>query len=183
MVRIAAIETARLRMRPYVESDVDALHRLWTDADVRRYLWDDKVIDRATADETMRGSMQSTAEQGFGHWAVCSPGSDALIGFCGLKSMDESADVELLYGFLPAYWRRGLATEAAHAMLRFAFEEHGKPRVYAITDTPNLASAAVMQRLGMQFEKRYDYNGLDSVRYVILREAFVPGTAPYTLRA
>jgi RimJ/RimL family protein N-acetyltransferase len=179
MGRIAAIETARLRLRPYVEGDLDALHRLWTDADVRRYLWDDKTIDRATAEETMRDSMRSTDEQGFGHWAACPPDSDALIGFCGLKSMDEPGEVELLYGFLPAYWKRGLATEAGHAMLRFAFERHGKPRVYAITDTPNVASAAVMQRLGMQFEKRWDYNGLDSVRYVITRQQFVPGDGHY----
>ena len=46
MRRIAAIDTARLRLRPYRASDLDALHRLWTDAGVRRYLWDDRVIER-----------------------------------------------------------------------------------------------------------------------------------------
>jgi ribosomal-protein-alanine N-acetyltransferase len=175
MHRVAAIDTARLRLRPYRDSDVDALHRLWTDPDVRRYLWDDKVIAHDVAAETMRASMTSTAQHGFGHWAVCLSGHDELIGFCGLKFLDDIPEVELLYGLAPAYWHRGLATEAAHAMLRFGFETIGLTRIYAITDTPNTASAAVMQRLGMQFEKRFEHNGLDSVRYVITREQFHSG--------
>lgn len=183
MHRVTAIDTARLRMRPYRDSDAGALHRLWTDPDVRRYLWDDKVISAELASGTMRASIACTEEHGFGHWAVCEPGRDELIGFCGLKFMDDGPEVELLYGLYPAYWHRGLATEAGHAMLRFGFEGFGFARIYAITDTPNLASAAVMQRLGMQFEKRWEYNGLDSVRYFITRDEFHPSGAAYTVHS
>lgn len=182
MRRVTAIDTSRLRLRPYRDSDLDALHRLWTDPDVRRYLWDDKVIDRQLADETMRASIACTAEHGFGHWAVCRAGEDVLIGFCGAKFMDDTREVELLYGLAPAYWKRGLATEAARAMVRFGFEEMGFARLYAITDAPNTASAAVMQRLGMTFEKRFEHHGLDSVRYVITREEFRPGDATYRVQ-
>jgi len=176
MRRAVGIDTARLRLRPYRERDLDALHALWTDPDVRRYLWDDTLIDRAVAESTMRTSMASTAEHGFGHWAVCPAGADALIGFCGLMFIDDTRDVELLYGLAPQHWHQGLATEAASAMLRFGFEEYGFERVYAITDYPNTASAAVMRRLGMQFEKRFLHHELDSVRYLIAREAFRVGT-------
>jgi RimJ/RimL family protein N-acetyltransferase/putative intracellular protease/amidase len=176
------IDTARLRLRPYRESDLDALHALWTDPDVRRYLWDDKLIERDVSERTMRGSMASTAEHGFGHWAVCPAGRDELIGFCGLMYIGDTRDVELLYGLLPAHWKQGLATEAAAAMLRFGFEDHGLERIYAITDAPNLASAAVMQRLGMQFEKRFLHHGLDSVRHVLERTAFRPGGGRYDVR-
>lgn len=172
MRRIVAIETARLRVRPYRESDLDPLHRLWTDPDVRRYLWDDKVITREVAADTMHASMASTAQHGFGHWAVCPAGGDELLGFCGLRLIDETPDVELLYGLAPAHWHRGLASEAGRALLRFGFESIRLPRVYAITDTPNTASAAVMQRLGMQFEKRFEHHGLDTVRYVMARAQF-----------
>jgi ribosomal-protein-alanine N-acetyltransferase len=182
MRRVTAIDTARLRLRPYRNSDLDALHRLWTDPDVRRYLWDDKVIDRQLAGETMQASITCTAEHGFGHWAVSAAGADALIGFCGLKFMDDTTEVELLYGFAPAYWGRGLASEAGHAMLRFGFEEIGCARIYAITDAPNTASAAVMRRLGMTFEKRFEHHGLDSVRYVMMREEFLPGDAKYSVQ-
>ena len=169
---VTAIETARLRLRPYRESDLDALHALWTDPDVRRYLWDDTVITRARAAETMQASLACTAQHGFGHWAVCPAGGDVVIGFCGLRFIDETPEVELLYGLAPAYWGRGLATEAACAMLRHAFETLGRSRVYAITDVPNSRSVAVMQRVGMEFDARFWHHGLDSVRYVITREAF-----------
>jgi ribosomal-protein-alanine N-acetyltransferase len=181
MRRAVAIDTTRLRLRPYRDGDLDALHRLWTDPDVRRYLWDDKIIERQLAEETMRASIACTAQHGFGHWAVCPAGEDVLIGFCGLKFIDDTPEVELLYGLAPAYWRRGLATEAGRAMLRYGFEELGFARVYAITDAPNTASAAVMRRLEMTFEKRFVHHGLDSVRYVITRQEFQPRDAVYNV--
>lgn len=165
--RLAAIDTARVSMRPYAETDLDALHRVWTDADVRRYLWDDRIISREAAEEAMRASMASTAEHGFGHWALRRRDEPTLIGFCGLKSTDEPGEVELMYGLLPAHWGAGLITEAAAAWLHAGFRHLGLPRIWALTDTPNERSAAVMRRLGMRFVARAPHNGLDAVRYVI----------------
>mgnify|MGYP003694041961 CR=1 FL=1 len=183
MRRVVAIDTARLTAATVSpQRSRRALHRLWTDPDVRRYLWDDQVIDRQLAEATMQASIDCTADHGFGHWAVCPSGSDTLIGFCGAKFMEDTTEVELLYGLAPAYWKQGLATEAAHAMLRFGFEELNFARMYAITDAPNSASMAVMQRLGMRFEKRYVLHGLDSVRYVIARADYRPAAGPYALR-
>jgi RimJ/RimL family protein N-acetyltransferase len=174
VARTAAILTARLRLRPYRDDDVDALWRMWTDPDVRRYLWDDKVISRATAEETMRESIASTAANGFGHWALTWRDSEELIGFCGLRRREEApGEVELIYGLQPALWGRGLIAEAARAWLRFAFERLQRPRVWALTDAPNARSQAVMRRLGMQFDQRLLHNGLDSVRYVIRRDGYV----------
>lgn len=178
MRRVASIDTARLRLRPYRESDLDALHALWTDPQVRRYLWDDRVIERALAADVMRASIVGTAAEGFGHWAVCPAGGDALIGFCGFRRLDDGPEVELLYGLAPAHWRRGLATEAARAMLRFGFEHVGFARVFALTDAPNTASVAVMQRLGMSFECRFIHHGLDTVQYSMRREAFTVPDEP-----
>jgi ribosomal-protein-alanine N-acetyltransferase len=185
MARTAALLTARLRQRPYREDDLDRLWRLWTDPDVRRYLWDDQVIPRDTAAATMRDSMTSTAAHGFGHWAVTwRDGEDALIGFCGLRRREEApGEVELIYGLEPALWGCGLIAEAARAWLRFGFETLGRTRIWALTDAPNARSEAVMRRLGMRFEQRLLHNGLDSVRYVIDRDEFVVAAEPYEVLA
>ncbi len=167
MARLIAIETARLRMRPYVEADLEALHRLWTDAQVRRFLWDDTVIARGAAAEAMRASIACTQAHGFGHWALARRDAAALIGFCGLKHMAEPSEVELMYGLLPAHWGAGLITEAAAAWIHVAFTRLALPRVWALTDAPNTRSEAVMRRLGMRFVERAPYHGLDCVRYVI----------------
>jgi len=166
----APLLTARLSMRPYRTDDLDGLHALWTDPQVRRYLWDDKVIDRATAAAAMQESIACTAEHGFGHWAVCQRDADGLIGFCGLRLMDGGPEVELLYGLYPAHWGRGLITEGATAWLTRGFTEHACARIWALTDAPNARSEAVMQRLGMRFVERGPHHGLDSVRYVMTPE-------------
>lgn len=181
MVRTAALRTARLHQRPYREADADHLWRLWTDPEVRRYLWDDRVIDRETAAATMRDSIACTNAHGFGHWAVTwRDGAEALIGFCGLRWREEApAEVELVYGLQPALWGRGLITEAARAWLRYGFEVLGRSHIWALTDAPNARSEAVMRRLGMRFDRRLMHNGLDSVRYVIGRDELTPGDEPY----
>ena len=182
MARTAAILSARLRQRPYREDDLDAVWRLWTDADVRRHLWDDAVISRDTAAEAMRASMASTAARDFGHWAVTwRDGDDALIGFCGLRPREDAPDeVELLYGLYPLFWHRGLAAEASRAWFRYGFEALGFPRIWALTDAPNTRSEAVMHRLGMRFDQRVaQATGIEAVRYVIDRDAFIPANEPY----
>lgn len=163
------IDTARLHLRPYRQTDLDALHRLWTDADVRRHLWDDVAIDRSTAAQAMQASIASTAERGWGHWAVCPGGADDLIGFCGFRELDDGPEIELLYGLAPAHWHRGLATEAARAMLDRGFARHGFARVFAVTDTANAASRAVIARLAMELECHLGEAHRPMERYVISR--------------
>ena len=182
MRRTVCIETARLRLRPYRDDDVDALHRLWTVPAVRRYLWDDEVIERATAAAAVRASIACADAHGFGQWAMRPLASDDVIGFCGFRWLDGSADVELLYGLAPALWGRGLVAEAARAVLRFGFEEIGFARVLAISDADNHASIAVMRRLGMTLENRFAHAGREHARSVLAREAFRPHEEPYVMR-
>lgn len=170
-------------MRPYRADDLDALHALWTDADVRRWLWDDQVIDRATAAAAMQESIDCTAAHGFGHWAVSLTGDERLIGFCGLRRMDGGPELELMYGLLPQYWGRGLITEGAAAWLTVGFEQLQRAQLWALTDAPNQRSVAVMQRLGMRFSERVQQdNGLEAVRYVISREEWINVRAAPVLR-
>lgn len=172
MEGVQRITTGRLVMRPYREEDLEPLWRLWTDPDVRRFLWDDRVIERGEAEDAMRDGLALAAEHGLGHWAVTLRDDPALIGFCGLRFLDAPPEVELLYGLAPAYWGRGLATEAARAWLERGFAQHGLARIWALTDYGNIRSEQVMQRLGMQFDARIDHHGLDTIRYVLTRDAF-----------
>ena len=142
--------TARLRLDPVREPDLESLHALWTEPSVRRYLWDDVIIPREKAEETLRKSLASFARDGFGLWALRLIGDQDLIGFAGLRRIAElPLEVELLYGLHPRFWGRGLATEAAAALLERGFVRHGLERVWARADAPNAASFRVMKRLGM----------------------------------
>jgi RimJ/RimL family protein N-acetyltransferase len=161
---------------------VDDLHRLWSLAEVRRYLWDDQPVSRARAEETVAAAIRSFTEHGYGQWVVFPRAGAEVIGFCGLSPCDSAAEAELLYGLAPTVWRRGFATEAAHAMLRLAFEEHGLGRVIAVCDRPNAASIRVMERLGMCFEETVALPLGEGVRYALGRADFRARGGVHVLR-
>jgi ribosomal-protein-alanine N-acetyltransferase len=168
------LTTQRLRLRPIDVDDIDALHVFWTNPDVRRYLWDDKIIPREFVEEIVDRSQRSFAAHSYGFWAVelVDPATEGLIGFCGYRLFEDGEQVELLYGILPEFWGKGLGPEAGHEVLRRGFEHCGIDRVIAATDTPNQRSVRVLQRLGMTFDCRREFHGLDTVFYSMARDEF-----------
>ncbi len=171
-MRPLGIETARLRLRPFTLDDVDNLHRLWAEPGVRKFLWDDEVISRERVESAIQTSSALFSTRGFGLWAVLPLTEEALIGFCGFWFFHEPPRLELLYGISPAHWNKGLATEAATAMMNYGFQELSFNRIEASTDADNQASTRVMERAGMNFWKRELTNGLDTIYYAISRETF-----------
>ncbi len=166
------IETARLKLRPLAPEDLDSIHRIWTDPEVRRYLWDGKDISREVAADVMSRIAACFEGRRLGLWAVIDKQRDELIGFCGFWRFDGRPDLELAYGLSPARWGEGLAAEAARAAIRYGFEEAGLDRIAASADTPNAASLRVMRKAGMRYEKREIREGRDTTYYAISREDF-----------
>jgi len=156
-------------------ANLDALHDLWTDARVRRYLWDGETISRRRARAAIEASIESFARHGFGLWVTRERTGEAPIGFCGLLPSDEAPEVEVSYGISPPFWGRGLATEAALAVLRYGFETVGLQRIVASVDAPNVASPRVLEKAGMRYETR---EGQDLTYYAISRDDFPALAAP-----
>ncbi len=170
-------------MRPFAIGDVDDLHRIWSDPGVRRYLWDDQIIPRETAVAVVEDSIGNFVNHGFGFWCLYFKDGPDLLGFCGLRYFNDpraaGREVEILYGLVEGYWGKGLATEAAKAVLRYGFEESGLDRIYAGADPPNAASFRVMEKLGMKFDRRTVINELEAAYYVMRREDFRPEVSTY----
>jgi RimJ/RimL family protein N-acetyltransferase len=123
--------------------------------------------------EQITASARSFEERGFGHFAfwpsASPPEPDGLVGFAGLRGFGEQGDVELLYAIRPAHGGRGLATEAAGAVVRFGFEKAGLPEILAGADPPNAASFRVMARLGMSFLREVTIAGRPGRYYRLAR--------------
>lgn len=143
------LQTERLTLRPLDDADVAALVRHWGDAEVRRYLWDDKPVTDEMVSAVVTTSNRDFRDAGYGIWAVCFKGEGALLGMCGLRKVQGQPHVEILFSLRPRYWRQGLATEAARAVLQYAFEELGMTEIVASFDAGNVSSGGVLQRLGM----------------------------------
>jgi len=86
---------------------------------------------------------------GFGFWVIES--DSAMIGTVGFRESSWQPGVcELVYSVEPDWWGKGIATEVARAALTWAFVTHHWPKIVGATDTLNVASARVLERVGMR---------------------------------
>lgn len=166
------IQTERLTLRPLTMDDVETIHKIWTDAGVRKFMWDDEIISFEEASAVVEKSVKYFRCKGLGLWAVLPHDEARIIGFCGYWFFHEPPQLELLYGIITDQWGKGYAPEAAKAMLSFGFEELGFDDVRASADAANVASERVMQKLGMKFTARREAEGLDTIFYSINRAEF-----------
>ncbi len=177
MPKIAEIETERLRLRPLRAADRNDLHHLFTDPDVRRYLWDDQVLPIEQTWAVVSESLRRFGTDGTGLWAVYRSGRAPVAGFGGYWPFP--AGLEILFGLAPVHWGRGLATELVRTLLRYGFEELGLDRVDGSSDAPNVASLRVMEKAGMHEVERIAKGGRETVRYSLSREEFQAGKERY----
>ncbi|MEI2393877.1 GNAT family N-acetyltransferase [Paenibacillus phytohabitans] len=151
------LETERLIIRPYIESDLGASFALMQNPEVLTFMHMG-VMQRHEYEGLFRWLMFSyhtPFELPFKYsFAVCSKATGQLIGWCGLGVLDFSApDTELYYLIGREHWGRGYATEAARALTAYAFNVIGLDRLYAKADPRNTASLGVFQKLGFRFER------------------------------
>lgn len=145
---VEPLQTNRLNLRPCQIGDLDPVHSLWTHPEVRRFLFDDRAIDRQEARTFIEASLNSFSVQGYGIWLCFEKNSDRLAGFSGLLQFSPEQPPSLIFGLHPHFWGRGYAQEAANSILRYAFEELNLEKIIADADEPNRASIRVLNALG-----------------------------------
>ena len=143
------LHTVRLRLRPFDELDADDLFAMHSSANVMRY-WDAPLWTERDRAERFIAACRQMSEEGSGvRLAVERDCDGALIGWCSVSRWNPACrSASLGYCFDDAVWGQGYATEAARAVLRWAFDALDLNRVQAETDTRNLASARVLEKLG-----------------------------------
>jgi RimJ/RimL family protein N-acetyltransferase len=162
-----SMESARLKLRPFTLDDLDSLHSLWTDPDVRRYLWDNRQLSREETAAIIERSIAMQAEEGAGLWAVERREEPALIGFGGYWYFGEPAQLQILFGLHPRHWGMGKATELAECLIQYGFGALRRVRVIGATDRANVSSQRVMEKAGMQFVERIRTRDSDLMYYAI----------------
>ncbi|HTW20617.1 MAG TPA: GNAT family N-acetyltransferase [Mycobacteriales bacterium] len=143
------LHTARLRLRPFADDDAEALFALQSNARVLRY-WDAPPwTERARAERFIANCWQQAAEGTAARLAMDRESDGTFIGWCSLTKWNpEYRSASLGYCLDEPAWGQGFATEAARALLQWAFDTLDLNRVQAETDTRNLASARVLEKLG-----------------------------------
>jgi [ribosomal protein S5]-alanine N-acetyltransferase len=140
--------TQRLTIRPLSLSDVEAMHVVYSDPEVTRFV-PGGVRDVDGTRQRVIDLMAHHDRHGVSKWAVTLTDSGALVGDCGLQFLPGRAELELGFHFARAHWGHGYATEAASACLAWALANRTE-RVLAIVDPQHETSRRVLTKLGMQ---------------------------------
>jgi ribosomal-protein-alanine N-acetyltransferase len=145
------LRTQRLVLRPFRTTDAAAVFQRWDhDSAVSRYMrWPPRAAVEQTEQVVQRAIERR--RQGIAlSWAITLPDDDDPLGFIGL--IPEGHMAELSYILAREAWGRGYATEAARAVIETTLELPGVYRIWAMCDVDNVASARVLEKLGMQLE-------------------------------
>lgn len=173
------ILTERLRLRPWREADRPAFLRCVGDPEVMRYLNGGQPWPPERTDDFLGRQARNLAAHGVCMGAVEWRETGAVIGWAGIQPYDVELIrpplFELGWTVWKDYWRRGVATEAARAFVRHAFEAMQLERITAIAAVDNAPSIRVMEKLGME------YGGVRNAREFALRHPDM-AVAYYELR-
>jgi RimJ/RimL family protein N-acetyltransferase len=151
------LATDRLILRELVEDDWRPLHALESQPEVVRYLpYDVRSEDDARGYvDAIRLEARELPRLVF-ELAITVRGDDTMLGRCGMRRRSNDPRLaSFWYVISPAHARKGYATEAARALLGYAFEELRLHRVHGECDPRNSSSARVMERLGMRREAEH----------------------------
>ncbi|NJC82695.1 GNAT family N-acetyltransferase [Planosporangium mesophilum] len=146
--------TSRLLLREFSESDLDAVHAYAADPEVTRFMdWGpNSPEDTAAFLAEVRQDRQAAPRSAY-TLAVVVHATGDLVGAIHLEETSRAhRRGEMGYVLAQPHWRRGYATEAAAAILRFGFDEVGLRKITATCDPDNVASARVLEKIGMQYE-------------------------------
>lgn len=163
------LETDRLLLREFTLDDAEAFFPLCTDPAVIRYTGDLGTVNSVEqAREILRTRpMADYQKHGFGRLACVLKSSGLVIGFAGLKYLDDLQEVDIGYRLLPAYLGLGLATEACRPIVRHGFEAVKLERIIGLVVPENVASVRVLEKLGLNFTGMIENQSRMLAKYVI----------------
>lgn len=162
MAMDAVLETPRLILRSFTLDDVDAMYQLMTVPQVIRYVGNKPAQSKQDVlDYLQQHPLRDYQVYGYGRFACVWKETGQVIGFSGIKYLEEISETELGYRFLPQFWRKGLATEAGQAVIEFA-QGLGLKRLVAVIHPQNEGSKLVATKLGFSLEGKTELSLLEN---------------------
>ncbi|EEF25578.1 conserved hypothetical protein [Ricinus communis] len=166
-IAVPRLATERLTLRAYRRADFALFAEHLMHPDSAAHLGQ---ADRATAWRIFTAHAGLWVIDDAGWWAIEDKHSGQLVGNIGAFFREQSGVMELGWNTYRAYWGKGIASEAARAVLQYAFEVRAEAQVRALIAPDNTASRRVAERLGMRYEKDVELHGKVIGSYVRWRE-------------
>ncbi len=168
------IETKRLFLRELKLSDTEELSQILCDNNSMKYY--PRPFTTTEVERWIKRSVDSYRKNNHGLWAVILKETGEFLGDCGITIQEIDGELlpELGYHIKKQYCNRGFASEAAKVCISYAFERLSLNTLYTYTDTQNIPSIKVAQKIGMKyikgFKKQVMGKTVDEVLYAIDNE-------------
>ena len=168
---MSSVTTERLFGRRPEPGDLEDYVRIFTDPRVDEDLWPADLRSSDQVAAILKGSIAHWGRWEFGPWTVLERDSERIVGRVGLEYTTKFGhpEVELEWLIDPGVWGRGYATEMAQEAVRAAFTTLGLDELISYTTPDNTASRAVMEKLGMTYERDVENAGMPHVLYRLAR--------------
>ena len=146
------IRTQRLLMRPFEDADIQGITAMLGDPETTHWIGGVKSANDAAA-SVMR-MKDSFRGRGWGTLAVIPRETTECVGYCGVRPLAHTQEVEIAFGLSKAYWQRGFGTEASSACIDATFTALPLDSIVATVYPENARSIAVLKKLGLREESR-----------------------------
>ena len=162
------IETKRLYLRELNVNDAKSFYQLNLDEEVMKYTGEEafKSIEES---KKFLEKYDQYKKYGIGRWAVINKENEKFLGWCGLKFTEKLNEYDIGYRFFRKHWNKGYATESAKACLDFGLNEFKMTKIIGRAMKANLASIRVLEKIGLVYDKNFDFEGHHGVIYTIKR--------------
>ncbi len=173
------VRTPRLLVRQFEPGDVDALHALYGNPVVVRWVDTRTPLTREQCERWIEISIANYRTKGYGASAVVESGSSVFVGCCGIVHAPDRDQPEIIYAIVPERWGLGLAGEVVPAMLRYGLEQLGLPCILATIAAENAASRHIVEKAGMVLERVEHHDDGDVMVYAAGSDADGWGGNPH----
>ncbi len=152
------LETERLILRELEGKDAEFMFELMTSEGWLKYIGDRNIQTVKDAENYINDRIRKSYEEyGFGFYAIELKSNGESTGICGLVKRPELDHVDIGFGLLPQYEGKGLGYEASVALQKYAHEVLKIEKLLAITLEINHRSIRLLEKLGLQFDKKIIY--------------------------
>lgn len=153
------LQTPRLILREFTEADAPLIYDLNSDAQVVKYVHEPTLTSVEEARNVIVNIILPQHKHHMGRWAVHTIKHNEFIGWCGLKLLHQSGEIDLGYRLQQRAWGKGYATEAATFTLAYGFDHLNLKEIIGRAHVENTGSVKVLKKIGMHFLKDEIENG------------------------
>ncbi|MEC7838610.1 MAG: GNAT family N-acetyltransferase [Chlamydiota bacterium] len=171
--QVLELETERLILRKITETNSKDIYKLQSRPEVMRFIGKGVPRSEEEALSLFKLLLDHQNECGFSLCPTYEKSSGVLIGFAGLVHLEcdiSNPEVEVGYWFLPEYWGKGYATEAAKACIEWAFTHLSIDKIVGITHPDHKRSQHVLKKSGLKYIGASIYRGNDVHRFEVMRQ-------------